>query len=138
VSSGLLIHERPGRFGGSGGFRTNRSPREQLDMAINAVFDSWNTERARLYRRRERIPHLTVDISLSNRLEAEMGEDFSLRLGDFGREGLGGAVDDDGGAAPRSELLDGQGGEHDGQVRLDGLPYAVEHGPGIEIGLRHA
>src|SRR4029078_10667491 len=31
-------------------------PREQLDMAINAVFNSWNTDRARLYRRRERIP----------------------------------------------------------------------------------
>ncbi|MEP6562130.1 MAG: pyruvate, phosphate dikinase, partial [Nakamurella sp.] len=31
-------------------------PREQLDMAISAVFDSWNTDRARLYRRRERIP----------------------------------------------------------------------------------
>ncbi|MTD12662.1 pyruvate, phosphate dikinase [Nakamurella sp. YIM 132087] len=31
-------------------------PREQLDMAIRAVFDSWNTDRARLYRRRERIP----------------------------------------------------------------------------------
>jgi len=31
-------------------------PREQLDLAINAVFDSWNTDRARLYRRRERIP----------------------------------------------------------------------------------
>ena len=30
-------------------------PREQLDLAIEAVFDSWNTERARLYRRRERI-----------------------------------------------------------------------------------
>ncbi|HTY71672.1 MAG TPA: pyruvate, phosphate dikinase [Actinomycetes bacterium] len=32
-------------------------PREQLDLAIRAVFDSWNTERARIYRRRERIPH---------------------------------------------------------------------------------
>ena len=31
-------------------------PREQLDSAIRAVFDSWNTDRARLYRRRERIP----------------------------------------------------------------------------------
>ena len=31
-------------------------PREQLDLAIRAVFRSWNTERARLYRRRERIP----------------------------------------------------------------------------------
>ena len=32
-------------------------PREQLDLAIRAVFDSWNTDRARIYRRRERIPH---------------------------------------------------------------------------------
>ncbi|RMI09308.1 pyruvate, phosphate dikinase [Cellulomonas triticagri] len=31
-------------------------PREQLDLAIVAVLRSWNTERARLYRRRERIP----------------------------------------------------------------------------------
>ncbi len=31
-------------------------PRTQLDMAIMAVFNSWNTERAILYRRQERIP----------------------------------------------------------------------------------
>jgi pyruvate, orthophosphate dikinase len=31
-------------------------PREQMDLATRAVFDSWNTERARLYRRQERIP----------------------------------------------------------------------------------
>jgi pyruvate,orthophosphate dikinase len=31
-------------------------PREQLDLAIRAVFDSWNAERAVLYRRQERIP----------------------------------------------------------------------------------
>jgi pyruvate,orthophosphate dikinase len=30
-------------------------PREQLDLAVEAVFRSWNTDRARLYRRRERI-----------------------------------------------------------------------------------
>ncbi len=30
--------------------------REQLDLAVNAVFDSWNGDRARLYRRQERIP----------------------------------------------------------------------------------
>ncbi len=34
-----------------------QEPRDQLDLAILAVFRSWNTERARLYRRRERIPH---------------------------------------------------------------------------------
>ncbi len=33
-----------------------QDPREQLDLAIEAVLGSWNTERARLYRRRERIP----------------------------------------------------------------------------------
>jgi pyruvate,orthophosphate dikinase len=33
-----------------------QDPREQLAMAIRAVFDSWNTERAQLYRRQERIP----------------------------------------------------------------------------------
>lgn len=34
-----------------------QDPRMQLEMAINSVFDSWNTERAKLYRRRERIPN---------------------------------------------------------------------------------
>ncbi len=33
-----------------------QDPREQMDLAINAVFDSWNAERAILYRRQERIP----------------------------------------------------------------------------------
>jgi pyruvate,orthophosphate dikinase len=32
------------------------SPRQQLDLAITAVFRSWNGERARIYRRQERIP----------------------------------------------------------------------------------
>ncbi|MFB6394055.1 pyruvate, phosphate dikinase [Polymorphospora lycopeni] len=31
-------------------------PREQLDLAVRAVFESWNAERAVLYRRQERIP----------------------------------------------------------------------------------
>lgn len=33
-----------------------QDPREQMDLAIKAVFDSWNTDRAKLYRRQERIP----------------------------------------------------------------------------------
>ncbi len=33
-----------------------QDPREQLDLAIRAVFGSWNTERAKIYRRQERIP----------------------------------------------------------------------------------
>ncbi|WP_068400460.1 pyruvate, phosphate dikinase [Kribbia dieselivorans] len=34
-----------------------QDPREQLDMAVLAVFRSWMGERAVLYRRQERIPH---------------------------------------------------------------------------------
>ncbi|MDF3050176.1 MAG: pyruvate, phosphate dikinase, partial [Pseudonocardia sp.] len=34
-----------------------QDPREQLTQAINAVFSSWNSDRAVLYRRQERIPN---------------------------------------------------------------------------------
>ncbi|MCW2594484.1 MAG: hypothetical protein JWP39_372 [Jatrophihabitans sp.] len=33
-----------------------QEPREQMDLAVRAVFDSWNTNRAIIYRRQERIP----------------------------------------------------------------------------------
>src|SRR6185437_887903 len=33
-----------------------QDPREQMDMAVNAVFNSWNADRSILYRRQERIP----------------------------------------------------------------------------------
>ncbi len=33
-----------------------QDPRVQMDLAVLAVFDSWNTDRAKLYRRQERIP----------------------------------------------------------------------------------
>jgi pyruvate,orthophosphate dikinase len=33
-----------------------QDPREQMDLAVRAVFDSWNTDRAVIYRRQERIP----------------------------------------------------------------------------------
>ena len=33
-----------------------QDPREQMDLAVRAVFDSWNAPRAILYRRQERIP----------------------------------------------------------------------------------
>jgi len=32
-----------------------QEPREQMDLAVRAVFESWNTERAVIYRRQERI-----------------------------------------------------------------------------------
>jgi pyruvate,orthophosphate dikinase len=43
-------------FSGHTGRDFPQDPREQLDLAIRAVFDSWNAERAVLYRRQERIP----------------------------------------------------------------------------------
>ena len=39
------------------GMEFPQDPRAQLDMATEAVFRSWNTERAHIYRRREKIPH---------------------------------------------------------------------------------
>jgi pyruvate, orthophosphate dikinase len=33
-----------------------QEPREQMDLAVRAVFESWNADRAILYRRQERIP----------------------------------------------------------------------------------
>ena len=33
-----------------------QNPREQMDLAVRAVFESWNTGRAVIYRRQERIP----------------------------------------------------------------------------------
>ena len=45
-----LIREHAGR-------EFPQDPREQLDLAVRAVFESWNTERAALYRRQEHIPN---------------------------------------------------------------------------------
>lgn len=52
-----LVDEFKGIVLAESGLPFPQHPREQLDMAIVAVFDSWNTERARLYRRKERIPN---------------------------------------------------------------------------------
>ena len=50
-------------------------PREQLDMAIRAVFNSWNTERARLYRRRERISQdLGTAVNICTMVFGNLGE----------------------------------------------------------------
>lgn len=50
-------------------------PREQLDQAIRAVFDSWNTPRAQLYRRRERIPQdLGTAVNICTMVFGNMGD----------------------------------------------------------------
>ncbi|WP_166847679.1 pyruvate, phosphate dikinase [Isoptericola sp. BMS4] len=53
-----------------------RDPREQLDLAIAAVFGSWDTERARLYRRRERIGHdLGTAVNVVAMVFGNLGDD---------------------------------------------------------------
>ena len=53
-----------------------QDPREQMDLAIRAVFDSWNTERAKLYRRQERIPHdLGTAVNICSMVFGNLGPD---------------------------------------------------------------
>lgn len=53
-----------------------QDPREQMDLAIHAVFDSWNTDRAKLYRRQERIPHdLGTAVNICSMVFGNLGPD---------------------------------------------------------------
>ena len=71
-----------------------QSPAEQLRRAILAVFDSWNGERARLYRRREHIPDdlgtaVTVQRMVYGNLGADSGSGVAFtRDPATGRPGL--------------------------------------------------
>ncbi len=81
-----------------------QDPYQQLDLAIRAVFHSWNTERARLYRRQERIPH-------------SLGTAVNVQVMAFGNAGTGsgtgvGFTRDPGSGAPGiygDYLADAQG-----------------------------
>jgi pyruvate,orthophosphate dikinase len=53
-----------------------QDPREQLDLAIRAVFDSWNADRAILYRRQERIPtDLGTAVNVVTMVYGNLGSD---------------------------------------------------------------
>jgi pyruvate,orthophosphate dikinase len=53
-----------------------QEPREQMDMAVKAVFDSWNADRAILYRRQERIPaDLGTAVSIVAMVFGNLGPD---------------------------------------------------------------
>ena len=57
-----------------------QDPREQLDLAMRAVFDSWNTERAVLYRRQERIEEgLGTAVNVQAMVFGNRGDDSGLR-----------------------------------------------------------
>ena len=50
--------------------------RQQLGLAVQAVFESWNTERAKLYRRQERIPgDLGTAVSVCSMVFGNLGMD---------------------------------------------------------------
>ncbi|MGB9607837.1 MAG: PEP/pyruvate-binding domain-containing protein, partial [bacterium] len=58
------------------GFDFPEDPLEQLKMAIEAVFKSWNNPRAIAYREREKIPHdLGTAVNVQSMVFGNMGED---------------------------------------------------------------
>ncbi|HEY1698776.1 MAG TPA: pyruvate, phosphate dikinase [Trebonia sp.] len=53
-----------------------QDPREQMDLAVKAVFDSWNADRAVLYRRQERIPaDLGTAVNIVAMVFGNLGDD---------------------------------------------------------------
>ena len=53
-----------------------QDPREQLDLAVRAVFESWNSSRAHIYRRQERIPaELGTAVSVCSMVFGNLGMD---------------------------------------------------------------
>ena len=64
-----IVLERTGR-------EFPQDPREQMDLAMRAVFDSWNGDRAKLYRRQERIPHdLGTAVNVCSMVFGNLGPD---------------------------------------------------------------
>jgi pyruvate, orthophosphate dikinase len=64
-----LVHKHAGR-------EFPQDPREQMDLAVRAVFDSWNSDRAVLYRRQERIPgDLGTAVSVVAMVFGNLGDD---------------------------------------------------------------
>jgi len=68
-----------------------QDPREQMDLAIEAVFDSWNSERAVLYRRQERIPaDLGTAVNVCSMVFGNLGMDSGTGVA-FTRDPASGA-----------------------------------------------
>ncbi|HEX7659135.1 MAG TPA: pyruvate, phosphate dikinase [Pseudonocardiaceae bacterium] len=68
-----------------------QEPREQMDLAIRAVFQSWNTERAVIYRRQERIPaDLGTAVNICTMVFGNLGMDSGTGVA-FTRDPASGA-----------------------------------------------
>jgi pyruvate,orthophosphate dikinase len=64
-----VVHEQMG-------FEFPQDPYKQLELAVKAVFDSWNSKRAIDYRRRERIPDdLGTAVTIQTMVFGNMGSD---------------------------------------------------------------
>ncbi len=80
-----IIREQTGR-------EFPQHPREQLDLAVHAVFESWNGDRAKLYRRRERIPNdLGTAVNVCTMVFGNQGEDSGTGVA-FTRDPATGSV----------------------------------------------
>lgn len=87
-----LVENFKGLIRQHSGMEFPQDPREQLDMSIRAVFESWHTERARLYRRRERIPDdLGTAVNIVAMVFGNMGEDSGTGVC-FTRDPASGAI----------------------------------------------
>jgi pyruvate,orthophosphate dikinase len=73
-----LVETYKGIIRAQAGREFPQDPREQLDLAVRAVFNSWNTDRARLYRRRERIPE---DLGTAVNVQAMVFGNFGMDSG---------------------------------------------------------
>jgi pyruvate,orthophosphate dikinase len=68
-----------------------QNPREQMDLAVRAVFDSWNSGRAVLYRRQERIPaDLGTAVNICSMVFGNVGSDSGTGVA-FTRDPASGA-----------------------------------------------
>ncbi|MDQ6686696.1 MAG: pyruvate, phosphate dikinase [Actinomycetota bacterium] len=68
-----------------------QDPRKQLEMAVRAVFDSWNTDRAVFYRRQEQIPDdLGTAVNVVAMVFGNLGEDSGTGVA-FTRDPASGA-----------------------------------------------
>ncbi|MDQ1723385.1 MAG: pyruvate, orthophosphate dikinase, partial [Frankiaceae bacterium] len=71
-----LVETYKGIIRDHAGIEFPQNSREQLDLAVKAVFDSWNGDRARLYRRQERIPaNLGTAVNVCSMVFGNIGMD---------------------------------------------------------------
>lgn len=77
--------------------------KEQLELAIHAVFDSWNTDRAKLYRRQERIPEdLGTAVNVCTMVFGNRGESSGTGVA-FTRDPASGATGEYGDWLPNAQ-----------------------------------